>query len=48
MTIAPITKKLVMQLAVQSALPLVPLILLGTPTAATENGRIEEPLASDT
>jgi len=32
MSIAPITKRLVMQLVVQAGLPLVPLVILGTPT----------------
>jgi hypothetical protein len=32
MTIAPITRRLTLQLAVQAALPLLPLIILGTPT----------------
>jgi hypothetical protein len=32
MTIAPITKRLILQIAVQSALPLIPVIILGTPT----------------
>jgi len=32
MTIAPITKRLVLQLTAQAALPLIPVIVLGTPT----------------
>jgi hypothetical protein len=32
MSIAPITRRLTVQLAVQAALPLIPLIILGTPT----------------
>jgi len=32
MTVVPITKRLVLQLAAQTALPLIPLIVLGTPT----------------
>jgi len=32
MTIVPITKRLVLQLAGQLALPLLPVIILGTPT----------------
>jgi len=31
MTIAPVTKRLMLQLAGQAALPLVPVIILGTP-----------------
>ena len=37
MTIAPITKKLVIQLAVQAAVPLVPVVVLGTPTTELVN-----------
>lgn len=33
MRIAPVTKRLVVQLAVQSAVPLIPVIILGTPTS---------------
>jgi hypothetical protein len=33
MSVVPITKRLVLQLAVQAALPLIPVIILGTPTA---------------
>ena len=32
MTIAPITRRLILQLAIQTALPLIPVIILGTPT----------------
>jgi len=32
MNIAPITRRLILQLAIQTALPLVPVIILGTPT----------------
>lgn len=32
MTVAPITRRLVLQLALQTALPLIPVIVLGTPT----------------
>src|SRR5215471_645773 len=37
MDIAPITRKLIMQLAAQSGLPLVPVIVLGTPLAELVN-----------
>jgi hypothetical protein len=37
MAIVPITKRLIMQLAVQAALPLVPVIILGTPTTQLIN-----------
>jgi len=32
MSIAPITRRLILQLAIQTALPLIPVIILGTPT----------------
>ena len=38
MDIAPITRKLVIQFAVQSGLPLIPVIALGTPLPELVNG----------
>lgn len=38
MEIAPITKRLAVQLAVQAGLPLLPVIILGTPTSELVNG----------
>lgn len=37
MTVAPITKRLVLQLGAQAAMPLVPVIILGTPTPELVN-----------
>ena len=41
MDIAPISRKLVMQLAVQSALPLIPVIVLGTPLPQLVNAIVK-------
>ena len=37
MQIAPITKRLVVQLVVQAGLPLIPVVIIGTPTAELVN-----------